>query len=153
MVIDNQVQSLIKKNIENIITKQGFVLFDFKIMETNRGLVLRVLADYKHGGITLSECAGLNLRIRRFIEQQNYFGEDINIEVFSPGINWNLKDKRDFLRVKGKNVRLWVKLPGIRVKELSGRVGEVLDDRVRIISADRSREVLFADIKKAKQDL
>ncbi len=156
MLVSSRNQQVIRDSIEKIIVKNGFTLFDFKIINTGRGITLRVLVDYAQGGIDLHECARLNFKIRKIIEGENYFSEDINIEVFSPGADRDLKQYKDFLRVKNRVVKVWFKdkKEGIlKVKEIAGELKEVKNSGIEIMSKTGPREIFFADIQKARQVL
>ncbi len=64
------------------------------------------MADKPQGGITIQECAALNRAIVEAIDADGFLGEDYSLEFSSPGLDRPLRDRKDFLRNLGWEVRV-----------------------------------------------
>ena len=78
---------------------------------------------------------------------------DYVVEVSSPGLDRSLKNRKDFMRVTGREVRFFLNTMVENKLEQAGIVVEVHDDRVGIDSKGRRIEIHFEKINKAKQEL
>jgi len=57
-------------------------------------MVLRIMADHPHGGITMDECSRLNLEIGDILEEGNVIQSHYILEVCSPGLDRPLRTGR-----------------------------------------------------------
>ncbi len=100
-------EDLIEK-LENLISicfsARNVEFIDLICRQEGRKLVLRILADYPFGGITLDECALLNRQLGSLLDEKNLIDSEYVLEVSSPGLDRCLKTKKDFLRSLNKEV-------------------------------------------------
>ena len=98
----------LQRKVEGIVSDEGAQLMELKVIPYRSKKTLRCVADLAEGGITVDTCASINSRIVSFLNESNLLGDDFTVEVNSPGLDWPLKTYRDFLRVKGKLIGLWL---------------------------------------------
>src|SRR3989338_2964160 len=119
----------IEKKLEELrheIEKLGAELVDISVRRSGGRNALVITAD-KAGGITLDDCAVINRHLSRYLDEfpgeGGFFNGPYYLEVNSPGLDRPLKTEKDFLRAKGKIVRV-----AFRAETGAGlvRVGEVL---------------------------
>jgi len=145
----------IVSELENIIGEylkaQRLELIELILRHEGQGLVLRILVDRLEGGITLDECAKLNIQISSLLDEKDILQARYILEVSSPGLDRPLKTKSDFLRCINRKVRFFLNEAVKDKIELEGTISKVENDAVYI---ERECEVIgiaLAKINKAKQ--
>jgi ribosome maturation factor RimP len=138
--------------VEEIIKREGAELVEFKVFLSGGKSTCRVITDYPEGGITISDCARINTMIFSFLKESQLLGEDFTVEVNSPGLKRSLKTYKDFLRVKGKNICLWLQEPYKGKEYLEGRVVDVKEEKL-VFEYQYSREVKVKNSKHLSRKL
>ena len=105
----NTPDKLDAKAIEDIIVEAGYELVDFKTFIAQGRYIVRCLVDRSRGGITLLECSQLNKKIFSYLNQDDEAGQDFVVEVNSPGLDRKLTNIKDFQRIAGRQVGIWLK--------------------------------------------
>ena len=142
-IVDNQLQ----KEVEKIVCDEGAQLMELRVIPYRSKKTLRCIADLVEGGITVDTCASINSKIVSFLNESKTLGDDFAVEVNSPGLDWPLKTYRDFLRVKGKPVGLWL-IERIDDKDYyEGVVDDVNDKGISICD----KKIDFNKIKVGKE--
>ncbi len=141
----------IEDKIKDIIESQGLELLDFNIFTTCGRHIVRCIVDYPEGGITMDDCAKVNRRIFSYLEESNSLGDDFSVEINSPGLDRPLKKYQDFLRVKGKNISLWLSEPVCGKEYLEGEVKEVEEGSLSLLYKGESVKIDFNKIKTGKE--
>lgn len=153
--MENNLKEELKEKIEKIIVQEGAELVDFKFSFYGGKYSLRCLVDYTAGGISIDKCAEINGKIFSFLEENNLLGEDFVLEVNSPGLDYPLKNYKDFLRIKGNIVGVWLKSPIDAKTYLEGEIIDVNERSVALKAKDKVYTVELEKIKigKARLDL
>ncbi|MFA5199934.1 MAG: hypothetical protein WC442_03385 [Candidatus Omnitrophota bacterium] len=139
--LDSLIHGLFRvKNIE---------LIDLILRPQGRKLVIRVLADYPDGGITLGECALLNRRLGDLIEEKELIASEYILEVSSPGLDRNLSSKKDFLRCKNKEAVFFLQEPVEGKLEWQATVINADDNNVNVKAPERELAIPLNKINKA----
>lgn len=144
---EQQIQSKVKK----ILEKEGLDLVELKVFYSGGKSVVRCLADYPSGGITIDECARVNKLIFSFLDESKLLGENFAVEVNSPGIDRALKTAKDFMRVKGKLVSFWLNQPIEDKEYLEAKVLDVSEKKVCVEKGGKEFEIEFEKIKLGKE--
>ncbi|MCR4337085.1 MAG: hypothetical protein NUV91_04680 [Candidatus Omnitrophica bacterium] len=131
----NKIQSLVTQ----ILDEQGLVLFHFRVRRQRKSLMIEILIDRSQGGITIEQCTVINKKVVHALDNLENFDEDYEIEVSSPGMDWPLKTKNDFLRVVGQDVRISFLEPLEHNSEIIGRLIEVGDDVVALLFQNKKK--------------
>ncbi|MFA5271276.1 MAG: hypothetical protein WC412_02915 [Candidatus Omnitrophota bacterium] len=151
-----------KDKIEKIINEEGLELIDTKLAFCSGDYMLRCIVDYEHGGITIDNCAMLNKKIIRFLEESSALGADFIVEVNSPGLDRALKTYKDFARMKGKMVGIWPKAPLDGKMYFEGIISGVSEQSVTLdikgkdyiidfVNINVGKEMIEADIRGSKR--
>ena len=137
--------------IAPILTELTAELVELNIKRRGDTVVVDVIADKPSGGITLDECAYINRQIVKKLEPGNLLGDDYVVEVSSPGLDRALKTSKDFMRVRGRNVRFHLKQAVENMIEHQGRVTDVAGDFVSIVIQGKTVMIPLDAISKAVQ--
>lgn len=141
----------LKVIIQDYLKDKNLDLVDIIYRYEGRDLVFRVLVDKPEGGITLGECAYLNIEISRILDEKDILQARYILEVSSPGLDRPLETKQDFLRCINKPVKLFLNEPINGKLEWDGVISEVENDSVYIDTSSQILEIPLSKINKAKQ--
>jgi len=148
MQVNNRLIEL-KLDIQPIISEMGVDTVDISLKKVGEISTLSLLVD-KSGGITVGECTRLNKRLRRHLEGKELISGRFFIEVSSPGIDRPFKAARDFKRLEGKIVDVWLSEPVDGQSLISGKIERADEDIVSILASNNSRHIIsYALIDKA----
>jgi len=134
----------LEKKVLEIIKAHNLELIDFKIILQKGTHVVLGVVDYPSGGVKMFELATINKLVKSFIEEENILGDNFSIEINSPGLDRPLKSSRDFLRIKGQTVSVWLEEP---FKDKKYFEGVLLDSNSEYISIKDKSEINEIPIK------
>lgn len=140
----------IEEKVKKIINKEKVEIVEYKATSRRGKVTIRCLVDYPKGGITLDKCGSLNKIIFNQL-QELLFDVDYTVEVHSPGLDRPLKERKDFLKVKDKEVLLWFREPVLEKIHFEAKVKEVGEEKLFLEYKDKKIEVDFSKIKLGKQ--
>lgn len=147
-------ESLIEKIVElatPLLKESEVDLIDLTVKRTKGLTTVQMLADKPRGGITLEECSQLNKKIGSILERENLIDERYVLEVCSPGLDRPLKTPKDFLRVIGWEVRIFLIMPFADKMEYAGIVKSIDDEKLKIKVDEREMSIPFEMIHRGKQ--
>ena len=129
----------------------GIEIVEVNVKPHNDTLHIQVFADKLEGGIGMEECAQLNRRLAAKLDNDLRLGDNYTLEVASPGLDRPLTQYRDFRRVLGREVQVFLKERINGKCELSGELQAARE--ADIIVATKKGEVIVPmdKIEKAKQ--
>ena len=109
----------VEKLVETTVSGLGFDLVDLEM--SGRGL-MRIFMD-KPGGITVDDCELVSKQLTRlFLVEAVDFDR---LEVSSPGLDRVIKKEADFVRFRGEQVQLKVRVPLAGRRNFTGILGDV----------------------------
>ncbi|MDP8290289.1 MAG: hypothetical protein P9M02_04930 [Candidatus Susulua stagnicola] len=139
--------------VGDIVKELEVELIEFKVQSSAGKNILRCIVDFPEGGITLDSCASVNRRILNYFEESGGLYSNYAIEVNSPGLDKKLYNCKDFLKVKGRNIFLWLN-ESVEDKEyLEGQVLEVDDDKISLSFEGKILKINFNKIKVGKEKI
>ena len=139
--------------LTEILKEEGVELIDYKLFFSRRRYILRCLLDYPGGGITIGVCAKINKKLCSFLKETNLLGEEFMVEVNSPGLDRPLKTKKDFLKVKGKTISLWLRQPYEEPSYIEGEVVGVGEHKLILKAKDKVYNLNLEQIKLGKEKI
>ena len=153
MDYSEKIQDIIKEKIVSFIQKLGFEVFDCKFFRQNKTRVLKLLVDSQAGGINLQECADLNRKISVFLDREDVLKGDYYLEVSSPGLDRKFKQLKDFKRIIGQHVMVWL-LDEVEGKTYyEGKIKTIQENFVFIQTKGKEIQIPAEKVKKAKQKI
>lgn len=147
----DELLSKIEQAAGEYIKGSGYDLVEASFSKAKRGLSVRFLIDKPAGGISLEECSKLNEGLSEVLDRENIIEGSYMLEVSSPGVDRPLATEKDFLRVLGRWVRVFLQEPVRGRMDWEGIVDKVQDNFL-FLRTDRNIETIaLPKIKKAKQ--
>ena len=142
----------IRDTVSNIFNENRIELVDLTYKRQGGVKVLRILADTE-SGITVDECAKMNEVIGEALDREDFINENYIMEISSPGLDMPLKTKNDFVRMKGKRIRVHTFAPIDEKREFVGAL-ETVDDSNITVFCDKAKltKIPLDKISKAKLD-
>ncbi|RMF97688.1 MAG: ribosome maturation factor RimP [Candidatus Schekmanbacteria bacterium] len=135
-----------------IIKKEELELVEIKIAGNIKHPLIKVFLD-KEGGITVNECAEVSSQLNAVLSVE-YDDIDYRLEVSSPGLDRPLKEKKDFMRCKGKNVLLTYREKDGKISKITGKVVDITENCVNIKNINNTViSVCYNDIIKANLEI
>ncbi len=140
----DQVKALISPIVDDL----GLELVDLMLRNEQEGLTLRVVI-YRAEGVNIDLCARVSREISRLLEVEDPIASAYKLEVSSPGLTRPLTTSRDFMRNRGKKVK--IKFAGQQGPLTSvGVIEDADDEKVRLTVEGEEMAINMADIHKAK---
>ena len=129
--IEEKVENLIKKNIEDI----GYELYDVIYLKEGKNYTLRIVIDNEKG-ISLEDCEKVNNEITDILDEADYIKDQYFLEVSSPGIERLLRKDWQLNKYIGSKVEVNLfKKDENGFKEYIGTLKQV-DEEYLIIKQD-----------------
>jgi ribosome maturation factor RimP len=148
----SDVIETIKSLLHPILEENGLELVDVEYAGGGRGSVLRIFID-KENGITVEDCADISREFGFILDVRDVIPYSYTLEVSSPGLNRALKDSKDFMRFKGKKVKIKTKEDLYQRRVFIGHLIDFHDDVASIQVEGEIYDIPFRDIEKANLEL
>ena len=145
--LTEQIEALIMPFIDELSVE----LIELNVRRRGKTVIVDIIVDRPEGGITIGECTRINKKVNRGIEEKQWFGEDYEVDVSSPGLDRALRTQKDFLRVLGREVRFHLLEPVEGKVEQLGEVYEVNESQILIKKKEKIVTIPLKDISKAAQ--
>jgi len=144
----------IEADIVPLVEAKGYEAYETKVFFSSKRYTIRILIDRREGGIMLDECADISRMIDTVIEEKNLIAENYVIEVASPGLDRELKTLKDFARIQGKRVQVWLTEPVLDKKAHAGNILSVDGEKGSIVIETKTGnvEVPLSVLHVGKQD-
>ncbi|MCS7215928.1 MAG: ribosome maturation factor RimP [Thermodesulfovibrio sp.] len=132
----------------NMIAEQeGMEVFNVDIYPGRKGLILRIFID-KEGGVTIKDCENFSRAIEAILDVEDPIKSSYTLEVSSPGVDRPLKDKKDFLKNIGREVKITTKEKIADNTFFIGKIVDAGDDWVRIEIQETKTKGIKKKVKK-----
>lgn len=114
--------------------------------------LVKVVVDRK-GGVDLATCQRLSQALSAQLDERDVIDQRYALEVTSPGVDWPLRDQRDFDRVEGRLVLVHRGAQDETVHQVKGTVLNAAEDAV-VLEVDGEQErIPYGEVVKATQSL
>lgn len=138
MVDEERVKEIIKGVVE--YNRCYLLSVEFKYHSSNK-VYIKVIAD-SMTGIDLRTLTEITKILRDDVEFNEAVQLDYELEVSSPGVNWPLKERRDFVKHVGRELEIYHFIDS-ESSPVCGRLVEVDEDGI-VLKTKRSGEKHFA---------
>ena len=140
----------IREMAEPIVSGMGLELVDVEYRFESGRWVLRLYID-KEGGVTLDDCTRVSRELGVVLDVEDPIPHSYNLEVSSPGLDRPLRRVSDFLRFKGRKVRVRCIEPVGGRSNFTGTIEDVVDEGV-VIRGGGGEEwtISISNIERAK---
>lgn len=134
--------------IEPVLADKGYELVEVQFRNESHGWVLRIII-YKESGVGVDDCATVSREVGHILEVEDLIKQKFHLEVSSPGLDRPLTTERDFLRHKGKKVKVTYAEQGA-TRTVRAIVNDCCDEKVSLQADDEQVVVDLSMVKKAK---
>ena len=147
--VDSQIWTI----AQEVVSGLGFELVDIELTGNRSQQLIRIFIQ-KPEGILLSDCVAVSRELGELFDDKNVIENSYRLEVSSPGIERPLRKVQDFERYVGHRVRIRLKSKQEGKRRIVGKIVEVDDNMIRIISKNGQKASFsLADITKANLDV
>ena len=144
----NDIKESLFQTLNEVVEKQGIRVINISISGASNSPNIQIIID-SNDGINLENCSFVSKITSDLIKINNYFTDDYNLEVSSPGVNRQLFSIDDFNLYLGSLVKIKLKKQLKNQKNFLGKIKSLKNDII-IISTDKEDiEIDFKNIKKA----
>lgn len=151
IVSPEEVKRIIEKVTaiaEPLLDAEGMELVDIEYRKEQMGWVLRLFID-KEQGITLDDCATISRELGNLLDVKDPVPHSYHLEISSPGLNRPLKKEKDFLRFKGKKVRIKTARPIGNRKNFIGILSDYKDGAIYVSIDQGSFAIPYEEVVRA----
>lgn len=115
--VNKTVIEKIRPQIESILGKKGYELFDITLRSESTGKILRITIDSKKG-TGIEDCSEASRLVSAFLDADDSLipFDNYSLEVSTPGLTRPLRSEHDFDMFKGRKCKITTK-----TKDESGR--------------------------------
>lgn len=149
---EDNIISNIKDLLEPILYENNLELFDIEFKGLGNKGILRVFID-KEQGVTVDDCARTSRELGRLLEVHDVIPGSYTLEISSPGLTRPLKKPSDYLRYKGKNVKIKTLEKVEDRKVFKGKLLDFVDEIVSIETDGANYLIPYKKIEKANLEL
>ena len=135
--------------IEPVLMVEGLELVDVEYKKEGKNWVLRIFID-KEGGVTVADCQKVSHLTGDLIEVEETIITPYSLEVSSPGLDRVLKREKDFLKFKGRQIRLHSLSPIDNRRKFTGILADFKDETVFLELDGKLLEIPLRQVGKAK---
>ena len=134
--------------IEPVLMAEGLELVDVEYKKEGKSWFLRVFID-KEEGVKVEDCQKVSHLTGDLIDIEEIIQTPFNLEVSSPGLDRPLKREKDFIKFKGKRIRLHSIAPIDSRRKFIGTLADFKDQTVFMDLEGKSFKILLSQVAKA----
>ena len=149
---ENDLILSVKELLIPLLAKRDMELFDIEFRGQGRKGILRVFID-KHEGITIDDCAEISRDLGTLLDIHDIIPGSYTLEVSSPGLTRPLRKPADFVRFKGRKVKIKTSSDIEKKKVFVGNILDFKDDLVTIETDGAQYLIPYGEIEKANLEL
>jgi ribosome maturation factor RimP len=142
------VSQLVTSLIEPVLMAEGLELVDVEYKKEGKNWVLRIYID-KAGGVTVEDCQKVSHLTGDLIDVEETITTPYSLEVSSPGLDRVLKRDKDFLKFRGRKIRLHSLSPIDNRRKFSGLLTDFKDQTVIMEIDGKIFEIPLSKVGKA----
>jgi ribosome maturation factor RimP len=149
---EDNIISNIKELLEPLLYEKNLELFDIEFKALGSKEILRVFID-KEQGVTVNDCAQISRELGRLLEVHDVIPGPYTLEISSPGLTRALKKPSDYLRYKGKTVKIKTLEDIEDRKVFKGTLLDFVDETVSLQTDGVNYLIPYKNIEKANLEL
>jgi len=139
----------IKQLVLPILREEDLELVEIRFLHSGPAWSLRVFVD-KSGGVTIDQCASISRRISDRLDTTDIIAHRYVLEVSSPGLDRPLRNREDFERKIGEEVKINLKQEINGTLQIEGRILRLAGDEVILSGRDSQINIALEKIIEAK---
>ena len=135
-----------------LLSDGGMELVDIEYRREARGWVLRLYID-RHGGATLNDCTRVSEELGRILDVEDFILNPYTLEVSSPGLDRPLKKEEDFIKYRGRLIKMKTFHPIGTRRRFKGRLLGLSEGRIEIETEGEIFRIPLSDVAKANLEI
>ncbi len=144
----DQLQPLIEKKL----TRLGFDLVELKYIKAGKRSIVRAFID-KEGGVSIKDCEEVSHEVSILLDVENFSDSTYTLEVSSPGIDRLLTTEKDFSRVLGKDVKLFLQEEDPKQKVMRGTLMDCKEGSLKLNSKGKTVTIPLSTVHSGKVEV
>ena len=136
----------IEKVIMPYLEEMFLDLVDIEYVSEGGYNYLRIYIEKPEGSTNIDDCVELSEKIDPLIE--NFIKDKFFLEVSTPGLERRIKKEKDFLRFKGKKIKMQLKSKIKDTKNMEGILLDYVQDKVLLDLDGEKVEIPIEKMKK-----
>ena len=142
-----QILLEIEKTIASYLDEMNLELADLEYVSEGGYNYLRIYIERVDGVTSIEDCVSFSEKIDPLIE--DFIKDKFFLEVSTPGIERRLRKEKDFLRFKGKKIRLALKSKVNDKKVLTGDLVDFINGEITVNIEGTLINIPLEKVKKA----
>ena len=140
----------LEREINSMLQDSKFHLLEIKRSVTKRFIILNIYMDREDGFFTHQDCMEWSGKIQDLIDSRNLVRGDYRLEVSSPGIGRELKERWEFVKNSEKRVQVVYEADDGSLVEVSGIMIQVDDNGISVKDKKGIKEIAWVNLRKVK---
>lgn len=134
-----EIPEKIEQTIEKIVEAEGLELVHIEYRRQGRVHVLRVDID-KEGGVTIDDCALVSQQVSTWLDVEDPFPEEFELEVSSPGLDRKFYRSSDYQKFIGRLVRVRTSGPIRGLHVIVGRLDSFDGEKIVVVDSTNKKD-------------
>ena len=151
-VMEREVVDRVRAILHPIVLNEGMELVEIEYRRESSGWILRLILD-KEGGVTLDDCTRVSREAGRSMDVEDVIQTPYTLEVSSPGLTRPLKTEKDFMKYRGRLIKLKTVDPIQDRRQFKGRLLAVSENGVEIEVDGGIFHILLSNVAKANLEI
>ncbi len=151
-MVEKEITDRVRVIVDPILSDEGMELVDIEYRRESRGWVLRLYLD-KEGGVSLDDCTRVSQEFGRILDVEDFIETPYTLEVSSPGLARRLRTEKDFMKYRGRLIKVKTVDPVENRRQFRGRLVAISADKVEIESDGGVFQIPLSNVAKANLEI
>ncbi|NUU95604.1 hypothetical protein XO10_04835 [Marinitoga sp. 1135] len=137
------LKDLILKESQEIARNMDLEIFDVSIKKIRKKVKLEIIIDKEDGYVGIDDCERFSRTIESYLDEKDLIDTSYDLIVSSPGLDRPLRSLKDFIRFKGKLVKVILKERVQNRTAIKGYIEDINDKTIYIKEKDGGKIIEF----------
>ena len=146
----NNVQDKLQGILKSTVASIGYELWGYEFRSQSGGPLLCVFVE-KDTGVLVDDCSRINRQLRAVLEVETNLGDQLTLEVSSPGIERTLYCLSHYQRYLGHRVKVRLARARDNCRNFIGVIEDIdEEEKVVIATEQETLHIALPEIEKAR---
>ncbi len=151
-MLEKEIVDRVRAIADPVLLDWGMELVDLEYRIESRGWVLRLFLD-KEGGVTLDDCTRVSQELGRILDIEDFIQSPYTLEVSSPGLSRRLKSEKDFMKYRGRLIKLKTFDSVENRRHFKGRLVGISENKLEIESDGGIFQIPLSNVARANLEI
>lgn len=142
----------VRELVAEVAEAAGCELVEVELRGSGRQRVLRVFID-KEAGVSHGDCEHVSRELGTILDVEDLVPFSYTLEVSSPGLDRKLTRPEDFIRFRGRTIKVRMRSPIEGRKVFRGGLEGFADGKIRLSDEDRLIEIPLDRVQEARLEV